>query len=117
MVGNSQYAVGALVATKADLRAPEAERVSARAGAVPRGSVIHFSTSRARVGSRGYVLLQRYGGERWRTIKRKRLGTGTSRLAIPFREYRRGRHAYRIVKPGDSRHINGRSRIIHVRVR
>ncbi|WP_435769834.1 hypothetical protein [Nocardioides sp. SYSU DS0651] len=117
MVGNSQYAVGALVAPRTDLRAPEAEPVGARARGVRRGSVIHFSTSRARAGSRGYVRLQRYDGDRWRTIKRKRLGTGSSRLAVPFREYRRGRHAYRIVKPGDSRHINGRSRTIHVRVR
>jgi len=119
MVGNTARVGNALVAPQADLRAPESEQVSARA-LVRRGSVIHFSTSRARAGSRGIIRLQRYAGHTWRTVATKRLttrGSKARRLAVPYRERSRGRHAYRVVKPGDARHINGYSRTVRVRVR
>jgi hypothetical protein len=43
--------------------------------------------------------------------------SGTRRLAIPYRDYTRGLHAYRVVKPGDSHHVNGHSRTVYIRVR
>ncbi|WP_156391218.1 MULTISPECIES: hypothetical protein [unclassified Nocardioides] len=128
MVGNvSQVTANALVAPVTDLTAPESEsvapspsaRTSARAS-VRRGSVVHFSTVRAPAGSRGVVLLQRYDGNAWRTVLTKHFDTrrtGARRLAIPYREWRGGRHAYRVVKLADKRHINGHSRTVQVRVR
>ena len=119
MVGNSSRVINALVAPQADLTAPESELATARAS-VRRGSVIHFSTSRARAGSRGVVRLQRYDGRTWRTVATKRLsatsGSRARRLAVPYRERGSGRHAYRVIKLGDAHHVNGYSRIVHVRV-
>jgi hypothetical protein len=116
MVGNSSRVINALVAPRTDLRSADSERVSAPTS-VRRGSLIHFSTSRARAGSRGFVRLQRFDGQRWRTVATKLLGSGTRRLAVPYREYSRGLHAYRVVKPGDAHHINGHSRTVYIRVR
>jgi hypothetical protein len=115
MLGNSSRVVNARVAPVADLRAPESERMAARALA-RRGGVIHFSTARAPAGSTGIVRLQRFDGHRWQTVATRSLATGSRRLAIPYREQGRGLHAYRVVKPGDSHHVNGYSRTVHVRV-
>ena len=115
MLGNSSRVVNALVAPLTDLKAPESEQPAARA-LVRRGSVIHFSTARARRGSRDVVRLQRFDGHRWRTVVTRTLVAGSRRVAIPYREQTRGLHSYRVLKPGDSHHVNGYSRTIHVRV-
>lgn len=116
MLGNSSRVINALVAPRTDLRAQESQPAGARV-LVRRGGVIHFSTVRARRGSRGVVRLQRLDGHRWHTIATRNLGTsGPRRLAIGYREYTRGRHAYRVVKPGDSHHANGHSRTVYIRV-
>jgi len=60
MLGNGCRAINAFVAPRTDLRAPESQRVSGRAS-LRRGAVIHFTTSRARAGSRGFIRLQRFG--------------------------------------------------------
>lgn len=118
MVGNSSRVINALVAPRTDLRSADSERVSAP-GSVPRGSLIHFSTSRARAGSRDFVRLQRFNGHSWRTVATKSLasGSGTRRLSLTYREHSRGLRTYRVVKPGDSHHINGQSRKVYIRVR
>ncbi|RNL62015.1 hypothetical protein EFK50_09310 [Nocardioides marmoriginsengisoli] len=115
MLGNSSRVINANVSPHADLRASAAEQ-NARSS-VRRGSVIRFTTSRARAGSRGFIRLQRYDGRTWRTVATKKLGTGGKRLAVPYREHKRGLQAYRVVKPGDAHHVNGYSRTVRVRVR
>lgn len=116
MLGNASRVITALVSPQTDLSAPEAERDNART-LVRRGSVIHFSTSRARAGARGVVLLQRQTGKSWRTVLTRRIDArGSRRIAVPYRERTRGLHAYRVVKPGDAKHVNGYSRTVHVRV-
>ena len=126
MVGNTTVVFTALVAPRTDLRASEggtprmllARTATRRQVSVRRGSTIHFTTSRARAGSKGLVRLQRFDGKRWRTIAEKNLGRTTSgRLAIPYRERARGRHAYRVVKPADAHHVNGYSQVVYVTVR
>lgn len=131
VVGNISHYLTTLVAPQTDLRAPESvdgreivttASLSSQAKArksVRRGSIIHFTTSRARAGSKGIVRLQRLDGKKWHTIVTRRLGHGSKagRLAVPYREHRRGHHAYRIVKVGDAHHVNGHSRIVYVRVR
>ena len=120
MVGNIGRVVNAEVAPQTDLAAAESVQVGARTSdARGRSRVIHFSTSRARAGSRGVVRLQRYDGHIWRTIATRKLAPGSKerRLAIPYRESKRGLHAYRVVKLGDAKHVNGYSRTVHVRVR
>ncbi|MGY2873278.1 hypothetical protein ACVW00_000468 [Marmoricola sp. URHA0025 HA25] len=115
MLGNSSRVVNARVAPVADLNAPESERMAARA-LVRRGAIIHFSTRRAPAGSTGIVRLQRFDGHRWQTVATRSLSSGPRRLAIPYRERTRGLHAYRVLKPGDTHHVNGYSKIVHVRV-
>jgi hypothetical protein len=116
MVGNCAYVTNALVSPRTDLRAPVAQ-VSSRTGSVRAGSVIHFTTSRSRAGSIGIVRLQRFDGRRWRTVVTARLGRGTHRLAIPYREHHRGLNKFRILKVADSRHVNGHSRVVRIQVR
>jgi hypothetical protein len=128
MVGNTTVVFIALVAPQTDLRAAESVDarelpartvLSKRPSSVRRGSVIHFTTSRARAGSRGVVRLQRFNGKRWRTIATESLEGAAHgrRLAIPYREYKRGKHAYRVVKPADKHHVTGYSRVVYVKVR
>jgi hypothetical protein len=84
---------------------------------VRRGAIIHFTTSRARRGSLGVARLQHLSGGRWHTVLTKRLRPGTDRLRLPFREYTRGLHSFRVLKPADSHHVNGRSHVLRIRVR
>jgi len=120
MIGNLGWVVTTQVAPQTDLKAPEAEAANARAS-VRRGSVIHFTTSRARAGSRGIVRLQRKDGHTWHTLKTERFssakGSRVRRLAVPYRERAPGSHLYRMVKLADSHHVNGYSRLVRVQVR
>lgn len=130
MLGNNGWVLTTSVAPQTDLRAPESTsalptlsrevaspRTSART-TVPRGSTIHFNTSRARAGTRGILRLQRLEGTTWHSVLTKRWRVdGTRRMSVPFREYKRGLHAYRIVKLADSRHVNGYSKTVYVDVR
>ena len=119
LVGNVSRVIStALVSPQTDLAAPEGEVASARAGVVRRGSVIHFSTSRARTGSSGTARLQRLDGRTWRTLVTKRIATsGPRRMGIPYRERTAGAHQYRVTKSPDSRHVTGYSKVVRVRVR
>lgn len=130
MIGNDSLVFTALVAPRTDLRASATRaarhatpwRVAAHRGewlTVRRGEVIPFTTVRAPAGSQGVVRLQRLDGRTWRTIVTKRLGSRTAsrRLALPYREHTLGSHSYRVVKPGNARHINGVSQIVRIRVR
>ena len=107
LVGNRSIVLFTGVAPQTDLRAAadRASRSGALAGTrgrVSAGSVIHFTTSRARRGSLGIVRLQHLSGGRW---------------SISFRESTRGLHSFRLVKPADSHHVNGHSHIVKIRVR
>jgi hypothetical protein len=46
-----------------------------------------------------------------------RRGPAAHRLAVPYREHQRGRHAYRVIKPGDAHHVDGYSRTMRIEVR
>ena len=137
-LGNCSIALITGVAPQTDLRSPADQQVAdqqvvaadqqmvaramvARATAdlsVRRGTTVRFTTSRARQGSRGFVRLQHRSGNAWRTILTKSLGTGLTRMALPARmSYARGLHAFRVLKPGDRRHINGTSKVVQVQVR
>jgi hypothetical protein len=111
VLGNLSAIQTTLVAPQTDLAA---QRVS-----VSRRRALRFSTSAARAGTRGVVLLQRHSGGRWLTVARKRLSTSgarTTRLSFTVRDRAVGTHDYRAVKPADARHTNGVSRVVHVRV-
>jgi hypothetical protein len=111
--------LGNLSAIQTTLVAPQTD-LAARRVTVRRNRALHFSTSAARVGTRGVVLLQRYSGRRWHTVKMRRLptsGARNARLAITFRDRSVGAHLYRTVKPADARHTTGVSRVVRVRVR
>ena len=118
IIGNhAAFGRVALVSPKTDLSAPGGQVDSARAGVMRRGSVIRFSTSRARVGNKGTVRLQRLDGRSWRTLKTARIATrGAQRMSIPFREWKAGTHQYRAVKAPDARHVTGYSKVVRVRV-
>lgn len=116
MVGNrSHLLLSAGVSPQTDLALR-----AGRSRAVPtvrRGSVVTFTTSRDRRGSQGVVRLQRLVDGKWRTVLTRKLGTGTGRLVIRFAQSRKGLQSYRVVKPGDSRHVTGYSPVRKVRVR
>ncbi len=117
MIGNRSHlllSTGVAPQTDLALRSTRSQRA---VPTVRRGSVIRFTTSRARRGSTGVVRLQRLTDGKWRTVVTRRLGTGRDRLVIRFRESRGGLNSYRVVKTGDARHVNGYSRIRQVRVR
>lgn len=125
LVGNRSFVLTTGVAPQTDLRAPSDQaqrsiaetRTSARTSSgVRRGSIIHFTTSRTRRGSLGVVRLQHLSGGTWHTVMTKRLGRGTHRLGLPFRERTRGLHSFRVVKPADSHHVDGHSHIVTIRV-
>ncbi|KRB76375.1 hypothetical protein ASE01_15415 [Nocardioides sp. Root190] len=117
MVGNrSIVLLSTGVAPQTDI-AVRSVRGRATVTTAQRGSMLTFTTSRDRRGSTGVVKLQRRIGDTWRTVVTQRLGTGRSRLVIRYRESRRGDVSYRIVKMGDSRHVNGYSKVRRFRVR
>ena len=123
LVGNRSYVLFTGVAPQTDLRAPSGQslgagivKVASATARVRRGSVIHFTTSRARRGSLGIVRLQHISGGRWHTIATKRLGRGTHRLGLSFRAHTRGLHSFRVVKPADPHHVNGYSHTVKIRV-
>lgn len=120
MVGNTSLAssrIYAMVAPYTDLTAPGAVEGLGRVAAGPASKVIRFSTSAARRGSRGVVLLQRFDGHKWRTVARRSLDGKGRRLTIPYTERGHGAHSYRVVKPGDKKHVTGYSRTVRVTVR
>lgn len=121
-LGNNSWFLTTNVSPRTDLAAPDYQtlRVASnlRTGtSVKRGSTIYFTTSRAWRGSVRVVKLQRWNGSSWRTILRKTFAAGTTRVRLPWREYHSGTHAYRVVKIADSRHVNGRSKVVRIRVR
>lgn len=118
LVGNVAWVVStAYVAPQTDLSAPASQVAEARTGVVRRGSVIRFSTSRARTGSNGIARLQRLDGRTWRTLVTKRIATsGPRRMGIPYRERTAGTHQYRVTKSPDSRHVTGYSKVVRIRV-
>jgi hypothetical protein len=117
ILANETRALNAFVAPRTDLRVRKVLR--ARSGtAVRRGSVVQFSTSRARAGSRGVVMLQRFDGRTWHTVVTKQLPRGPGgRVVLKYREKKGGPHSYRALKPGDSRHVHGYSRSVRLRFR
>ncbi|GAB3655415.1 hypothetical protein GCM10027596_08400 [Nocardioides korecus] len=119
LVGNvADFNSTAYVSPQTDLSAPASQVAEARTGVVRRGSVIRFSTSRARTGSNGTARLQRLDGRTWRTLVTKRIATsGPSRMAIPYRERTAGAHQYRVTKAPDSHHVTGYSKVVRVQVR
>ena len=123
LIGNRSFVLTTGVAPQTDLRGPSdtagrlvAGTMRATVQTVRRGSAIHFTTSRARLGSLGVVRLQHLSGGTWRTIVTKRLGRRTARLGLKVRERSQGLHSFRVVKPGDSHHVNGLSRVVQIRV-
>jgi hypothetical protein len=87
---------------------------------VHRHAAITFTTARTTAGSRSMVQLQCYRNHRWTTVSTKRIRSAArtgSRVVIHYRADRRGMLAFRLVKPGDARHVNGVSRTVRVKVR
>ncbi|MCW2761018.1 MAG: hypothetical protein JWR85_1219 [Marmoricola sp.] len=114
-LGNSSYQD-----TASTTVAPQVDLVAARSRA-SRGGKVKFSTARTTAGSRGVVQLQRFDGTRWQTVATKRItkanGRASKRVVIRVRAKALGRQPYRLVKPGDARHVHGVSRTVHVTVR
>jgi hypothetical protein len=109
MVGNISRVINAQVAPHTDLRL--AGSSSRRAGGM------QFSTSRARAGSQGIVKLQRLDGRTWRTVATRSLKGRGNRVTITVRDRRPGVQQYRVVKPGDRRHVHGYSKVVKARTR
>lgn len=106
MVGNISRVINAEVSPYADLRTEGAPAA--------RSTVARLTASRAKAGSRGILRLQRREASGWRTVATRSLGTGKGRVAFTVRDRAPGRE-YRVVKPGDRRHVDGVSRVVQVR--
>lgn len=102
VVGSISRVINARVAPFTDLRLE---------GSTSARGATRLTASRSRAGASGTVQLQRLTAGRWKPVATKRLGTGRGRIAFPLKG-RAPVQQYRVVKPGDRRHVAGVSAVV-----